>query len=120
MSTDKDEAILLAQLAILESQKGIKDSKIIHENSARKKSTTADSIITDMEAVSDDANPPAASPVDPYRMRKEAIFDIAMSPETELGAGKPEPDMPNGRPETAAVAVPECWDIKDPQENKPE
>ena len=78
-------------------------------------------IITDMEAVSDDANPPPATPADPNRMRKEAIFDLAMSPETELvGAGKPEPETPSKRPETAAVAVPECWDVKDPQENQPE
>ena len=80
-----------------------------------------ESLVTDMEAVSDDSNAMPATPVDPNRMRKEAIFDLAMSPETELvGAGKPEPEMPHGRPEMAAVAVPECWDVQDPQGCQPE
>jgi hypothetical protein len=54
------------------------------------------------------------APMDPERIRKEAIFDLAMSPETAE-----QPEMRVARPETA-VAVPECWDDKKVQgeENK--
>ena len=104
LSSHKDEAIFLALKTILESQQGIKDTKIINEVSATKMSAATDMLPT---------------PVNSNKMRKkEAIFDLAMSPETEL-VGKLKQKMPTSQP-MATMAVPECWDTKDSHKHQPE